>query len=168
MTAHTITPRASGLNLPVPRRPEHLVGIGFRCWLDGHSPGNVAGWEMAWSLYSNELGTARARVAVHELGLWVGKIRDVAGREITTLPYHCAGFCRDECIAISMVAASQHKVCPAMRACAFALIGCSDMEGLLSATDRFAVMLGALNQRLSADSICAIPAITAPEGHRPH
>lgn len=164
MTTHTIIPRQSGLGTPVPRRPERLVGIGFRCWIEGYSSGNIASWETAWNLYANELGACRARVAVGELGLWVGKIKDVSGRKITTLPHYCTGFCRDECVAISMVAASQHKVCPAMRACAFALIGCSDMEGLLSATDRFAVMLDALDQRLSPNSICTVPDIDCPGG----
>lgn len=168
MTTQTLPPRKSGLGVPMPRRPERLVGIGFRCWLDGFSSGNIAGWETAWNLYTSELGACRARVAVHELGLWVGKIRDVSGREITTLPHHCTGFCRDECVAISMVAASQHKVCPAMRACAFALIGCSDMEGLLTATDRFAVMLDAVGQRLSPHSICTVTDLACPAGAAIH
>ena len=168
MTTQNSMSRRSGLPTLEHRRPERLVGVGFRCWLDGFSSGNIASWETAWNLYANELGACRARVAVQELGLWVGKIKDVSGREITTLPHHCPGFCRDECVAISMVAASQHKVCPAMRACAFALIGCSDMEGLLTSTDRFAVMLDALDQRLSPNSICVVPDLACAAGAAMH
>jgi hypothetical protein len=163
MTSQFLNARASRLS-PTQSRPERLVGIGFRFWLGGYASGNIDSWETAWNLYATELGACRARVAVQELGLWVGKIKDVSGRKITTLPPHCPGFCRDECVAISMVAASQHKVCPAMRACAFALIGCSDMEELLSATDRFAVMLDALDQRLSPNSICTVPDLACPVG----
>ncbi len=159
----------SGRTFPniVRRGPERLVGIGFRCWIAGYKTGDIKSWEFAWDLYARELGACRARVAVGELGCWVRKIQDVAGREIMTMPAECAGFCRDECVAISMIAASQHKVCPALKACAFALIGCSEVESLMTATDQFALTLNALNQRLDAASICsAAPFVSSPNTTR--
>jgi hypothetical protein len=42
----------------------------------------------------------------------VRTIKNKARREIEVFPMGCKGFCRDECIAISMVAACQHDACP--------------------------------------------------------
>jgi hypothetical protein len=151
---HPRTPAAPSQLVPTLKTPEKLVGVGFRCWMTGYRTGNVESWEYAWNLYATELGANAAKTAVGELGSWVRKINDCAGRSISTMPSDCPGFCRDECVAISMIAASQHKVCPAMRACAFALIGCSQVEAIMTETDRFALTLAALDQRLSTNSIC--------------
>lgn len=154
MGSHHLIPTGAVENPAVINRaPERLVGVGFRCWMAVYKTGDISSWEYAWNLYANQLGACRARVAVAELGLWVRTIQQISGREITTLKPNCAGFCRDECVAISMIAASQHKVCPALRACAFTLIGCNEVEMIMSATDRFAVMLNAMDQRLAAASI---------------
>lgn len=142
--------------------PEQLVGIGFRCWFEGQISGDIASWEKAWELYAGRLGAARAKTALGELGLWVRTIQSLSGRPISVAPSACPGFCRDECVAIAMVAASQHKVCPAMRACAFALIECSEVEQLMDATDRFAITLDAMNQRLDAASICQVTCLATP------
>jgi hypothetical protein len=140
--------------VPALKTPEKLVGVGFRCWMAGYRTGNLDSWEYAWNLYAAELGPNAAKTAVGELGSWVRKINDCAGRSISTMPSDCPAFCRDECVAISMIAASQHKICPAMRACAFALIGCSQVESIMTETDRFALTLAVLDQRLSTNSIC--------------
>jgi hypothetical protein len=121
--------------------------------MTGYQTGDIACWEEAWNVYEATLGPTRARVAVGELGGWVRKIQRVAGRDITTFPTGCRSFCRDECVAISMVAASQHKVCPALRACAFALIGSAVIDDVMAETDSFALTLAALDQRLDAGSI---------------
>lgn len=141
------------LAVPVTRTPERLVGIGFRCWMAGYQTGDIGCWEEAWNVYEATLGPAAARVAVSELGCWVRKIQRVSGRGIATFPAGCRSFCRDECVAISMVAASQHKVCPALRACAFALLGSAVIDDVMAETDSFALTLAALDQRLEAGSI---------------
>jgi hypothetical protein len=153
---------------PILNGPERLVGIGFRCWFAGYRTGDIGNWEYAFKLYARDLGACGARVAVGELSTWVRKIQDVAGREITTLPAACPGFCRDECVAISMIAASQHKVCPALRACAFALIGCSDVDAIMTHTDSFALTLAALDQRLSTNSICMAANLVPPTSMLQH
>lgn len=153
-STHRRSPAATTSIIPQLNTPEKLVGVGFRCWMAGYRTGNLDSWEFAWNLYASELGPTAAKTAVGELGSWVRKINDCAGRTIAIMPTDCPGFCRDECVAISMIAASQHKVCPAMRACAFALIGCSQIESIMTETDRFALTLAALDQRLSTNSIC--------------
>ncbi len=148
------TPPSPAPFAPKLKTPEKLVGVGFRCWMAGYRTGDVSSWEYAWNLYASELGPVAAKTAVGELGAWVRAINDCSGRSIATMPADCPGFCRDECVAISMIAASQHKVCPALKACAFALIGCSQVETIMAQTDSFALTLAALDQRLSTNSIC--------------
>jgi hypothetical protein len=42
------------------RKGERLVVQGFRHWLSGYEFGDVACWEQAWSLFTNELGAVNA------------------------------------------------------------------------------------------------------------
>ncbi len=100
---------------------QRLVGLGFRYWVSGYQSGDIDRWEKAWKIYSSVLGPQAARTAVGELSA-LGACRQRARRGATSkfAPGDCAGFCRDECLAVSMIAACQHNTCPAMRACAFA------------------------------------------------
>ena len=69
------------------------------------------------------------------------------------LPETCVGFCRDECLAVAMIAASQHKTCPALRACAFALVEHSGVDEVVEQSERFALTLSAVGQVLSPNFI---------------
>lgn len=136
---------------PLPA-PERLVGVGFRCWLAGYRTGDIGCWETAWNAYATALGPRVAREALSELGVWVRLVRDAARREIEVCPVACRGFCRDECLAIGMVAASQHGVCPAMNACAIALLDNSSMaevEDVVEGARGFALILRLSDQVLS-------------------
>jgi hypothetical protein len=57
-------------------------------------------------------------------------------------------------MAISMVAASQHSECPAMRSCAFALLGSSDIDGVVESATEFGNVLRDFGHVLSDQSIC--------------
>ena len=46
-------------------------------------------------------------------------------------------FGQDERMAITMVAAGQHNACPAMQACASALIGATEVENVIEASTDF-------------------------------
>ena len=81
---------------------------------------------------SQALGPNAARTAVSELSAWVRAVSAAARREITVSATDCAAFCRDECLAVSMIAACQHNTCPAMRACAFALIESSLIDEVVA------------------------------------
>ncbi len=140
--------------------PERLVALGFRYWLQGRATGDIACWERTWQLYSGVLGVAGARIAVGCLSGWVRSVSDTAIRNIEVLPNGCSGFCRDECIAVSMIAACQHQVCPALRACAFALAESSLIDGVVDAAQDFADTMSSLEQVLSPGSIVAAPAET--------
>lgn len=151
-TVHSV--RSHGVRFDPARKPEQLVGIGFRCCLAGYETQDIDCWETGWNIYARELGTQCAKVAMTELTCWVRAVHLNACRRISTFPFGCSGFCRDECMAISMVAASQHAACPAMRACAFALLGSSDIDGVVETATNFAAVMSEIGHTLSDQSIC--------------
>jgi hypothetical protein len=155
--------QASGLvgassRVPPRSGAEWLVGMGFRCWLAGYDTGDIACWENGWNEYSRALGPERARRAVTELACWVRAVRASAARRIEYAPVGCPAFCADECLAISLIAASQHHRCPAMRACALALTGSDSVDPVLKAANTFADALQEADQRLSPEAVAALMA----------
>jgi hypothetical protein len=128
--------------------PERLVGLGFRYWLTGFRTGDIGCWEKAWCAYCNVLGSAAAKNAVTDLSSWVRSINRHARRDLETAAVDCDRFCRDECIAIEMISACQHEACPAMRACAFALLGCSLIEEVVQGAESFAATMRSADQIL--------------------
>lgn len=147
--------RTSATILPLPARaPERLVGVGFRCWLAGLSTGDIRCWEEAWNTYSGTLGPDNAKSLLIDLSTFVRAVKASASRDIEISPSGCRGFCRDECLAISIIAASQHGAHPALAASAGALIGSDDIGDAINGAQRLAKSLSRARQMLSADSIC--------------
>jgi hypothetical protein len=142
--------------------PERLVGFGFRLWLNGFRTGDISNWERAWSAYASTIGAAAAKTAVGQLSCWVRTIDCYAQRELVTAPNNCARFCEDERVAIAMIAACQHHVCPAMRACAFALLGCSMIEEVVEVAEDFAQAMREAQQVLSPTSAQAASLLLMP------
>ena len=141
--------------MPFPGRiPERLVGVGFRCWLTGFDTGDVSAWEEAWTAYRSTIGTDLAKPLLLELSQFVRAVKTNCNREIEVYPAGCLGFCRDECLAISVIAASQHDRRPELRACTAALTGTDDIGDALLGAQRFAASLREARQILSASSIC--------------
>jgi hypothetical protein len=141
---------------------EWLVGVGFRCWLAGYDTGDIACWETGWNEYARALGPSRAKRAVTELACWVRAVRASSARTIEYHPFGSASFCADECMAISLIAASQHHRCPAMRACAAALTGSALVEPVIDAANAFADVLQESNQLLSPEVVAALGAAARP------
>ena len=137
--------------------PERIVGLGFRYWILGRRTGEIGCWEQAWNLYTGVFGLCGARMAVGSLSQWVVALDDAANREIQVYPDACSSFCRDECLAVSLIAACQHNTCPAMRACAFALLQSSTIDRVVGGAQAFADVMTGLEQRLSVASIVAAP-----------
>ena len=148
-------------------RPERLVGLGFRRGLAALETRDIANWQFAWQEFANVAGPDHATVLVAELSLWCRTVRKCAARRIETYPLGCPGFCRDECLAISMIAASQRSICPALRACAFALLGSSEQDEPLQAAARFGKGLAEVGQVLSLTSVCDALAAMPAASHRP-
>lgn len=137
-----------------PFQAERLVGVGFRCWMMGLDTGDIDCWQTAFSEYEGCVGVDHAKMLVPGLSNWVRAVRGSAARPIQIAPRGCNQFCRDECLAIAMVAACQHSACPALKACAFALVGSSDVNRALDAAEEFATGLRKAEQILSPGSIC--------------
>ncbi len=146
---------------PIFAGPERLVGLGFRYWLDGYRSGDISSWEKAWCTYSSVMGAAAAKSAVSELSCWVRTIHNHSHRPLETSAADCASFCRDECVAIAMIAACQHHACPAMRACAFALLGCSLIDEVVNVAESFAETMRGADQVLSASHAQQLPLLAA-------
>jgi hypothetical protein len=142
-TEHWTPPQTSGLV-----GAERLVGLGFRYWLTGFRNGDISCWERTWRAYSNALGATAAKTAVTDLSCWVRAISRHSQRSLKTAAVDCESFCRDECIAIEMISACQHNACPAMRACAFALLGCSMIEEVVEGAESFAATMRGADQVL--------------------
>jgi hypothetical protein len=139
----------SGLGLgTLSPEPERLVGLGFRYWLTGFRTGDISCWERAWCAYSNAIGPAAAKDALTDLSSWVRAISRHAQRPLETSAVDCDRFCRDECVAVAMISACQHNACPAMRACAFALLGCSMIDEVVQGAENFATTMRGADQVL--------------------
>jgi hypothetical protein len=148
---------------PVPLgATERLVGLGFRLWLNGLKTGDIGYWEKAWCTYSSAMGPAVAKSAVRDLSSWVRSIRQHSQRDLETAATGCDGFCRDECVAIAMIAACQHEICPAMRACAFTLLGCSMIDEVVGVADSFAHTLQSADRILSPALTTTSTLLTLP------
>lgn len=148
--------------------PERLVGLGFRYWMLGRTTGDIACWERAWDLYSGVFGVTGGKIAVGQLSCWVDVLTQTSRRLIKVSAQSSGGFCRDECVAISMIAACQHQTCPAMRACAFALVEHSLIDGVVDCAQEFADTLAGLDHVLSPGSIVAAPAVVVAAHQRPN
>ena len=140
-----------------------LVGVGFRLWLSGYRSSDVSHWENAWQMYTAVLGPKPASTVISELSRWVRAVNTSATREIEVLPDTCPGFCRDECLAVAMIAACQHKTCPAMRACTFALVENSCLEDVVTQSECFASTLLAVDQVLSPNYIVNAAALSSQQ-----
>jgi hypothetical protein len=133
--------------------PERLVGVGFRCWLAGYQTSDIGCWEVAWHEYARAVGPRAAKPLMTELACWVRAVQDSAERRIEVYPAQCRRFCRDECLAISMVAACQHCACPAFRACAVALLGSDEIDEAMEGAEEFALRLREADQLLSPGTV---------------
>lgn len=136
------------------RAPERLVGVGFRCWLAGLGSGDIKCWEEAFNTFAATLGPVNAKDLLIELSKFVRAVKVNAQRHIETSPSSTASFCRDECLAIAIIAACQHGERQALARSVEALIGCDDIGDILNGAQALAARLTAANQILSADSIC--------------
>lgn len=132
------------------RLPERLVVEGFRRWMAGYDTGDIQCWELAWNLYAKALGPKQARGAMGELSGWVRCIRSCSARPMCLFPYGCGKLCRDECMAVSMLAGAQHRDEAALQAAAFQLVGTHRADDAIESARSFADMLGSFGQHLLA------------------
>jgi hypothetical protein len=124
--------------------------MSFRHWLTGFRTGELAHWERAFSLAEKTLGLTAARDVCCDFSQWVRLLSEHARRDLHVLEPTSRCFCRDECIAMALVAAHQNQACPALQICAITLLGCQPRDDLTIRTGALADKLAAANQRVSA------------------
>ena len=90
------------------RPPERLVLEGYRRWLAGYDSGSVTPWEMTQALYEELLGAAEGRRVLAELSHFVRTLRQCAACPLRSFPFGAHHVCRDECVALGLIAALQH------------------------------------------------------------
>jgi len=160
-SSNLVRPSAKIVPLPA-RAPERLVGVGFRCWLTGLSTGDIKSWEDAWNAFSGLLGPEHAKALLLDLSKFVRAVKTDAQRNIEISPEGCRSFCRDECLAISIIAACQHDARQALTASAVALTGSEDIGDTLNGAQALATALREAEQILCAESVypatCALRA----------
>lgn len=133
---------------------ERLVGLGFRCSVAGAAFCDPASWRTLSGAYLTALGPECGNTLLLRLSQFTCAVHNTAQRPISVNQLGCRGFCRDECLAISVIAACQHDARPALRACASALTGSSDIGDTLNSAQIFAQELACAGQMLRADSVC--------------
>lgn len=129
--------------------PDIFVGRGFRFWLTGFRTGELAHWERAFTLAEETVGLTAARDVSRDFSQWVRLLSEHSRRDLHVLEAASHCFCRDECIAMALVAAHQHQACPALQACAMTLLCCDPRDELTALTGSLADRLAAANQLVS-------------------
>lgn len=122
------------------RKGERLVVQGFRHWLSGYEFGDVACWEQAWSLFTEELGAVSAGVLVSHLHDWVKAMREKSAEPIRCLTCQCRYLCREECLCVGMIAALQHGDEASAALCAGTLVG-GRADEVIATGRQFAALL---------------------------
>jgi hypothetical protein len=147
-----------------------MVGRSFRCGMIARKGDNAASWSFAWQEFAGLAGSQSADVLVGRLATFVEKVDSSAARPIEVLPAGCPGLCRDECLAVSIIAASQLGACPALKACAFALLQSWEVEPCVRSAAAFSEGLRQAGQILPADLVCNALALMPAESGRtvPH
>lgn len=146
---------------------ERLAGHCFRRAMIGLEHGDPAGMVFVWQLLASAAGGERADGLAAGVGRFARAVSQSAARRIEVLPAGCPGLCRDECLAVSIIAACQHDQCPALKACVFALIASSHVEPVVAAARPLAEGLAAARLALSPSAICNAAVIPAPASRLP-
>ncbi len=142
------------------RKGERLVVQGFRHWLSGYEFGDVACWEQAWSLFTEELGAVNAGVLVSHLRDWVKAMRERSAEPIRCLTCQCRYLCREECLCVGIIAALQHGDEASAALCAGTLVGGRADEVITTARQFAALLMGNGARLLEVPSLVIVSIIS--------
>ncbi len=134
---------------------EAVVGFGFRCVMQAYLNGAYHWMTPCGQLFEQEFAE-HAHEAVARLAIWGEAVRTCALRRIEVLPARCWSFCRDECLAVTLVAASRHRECPALQMCACMLLGNAQVAPALEAADAFCATLERAGAQFASPSADAL------------
>lgn len=134
---------------------EALVGFGFRCAMNADLY-NAAQWMRTCNqVFNRELDGGDVQGVLYDLMVWRDAVRSCSLRRIELLPSLCWSFCRDECLAVTLVAASEHRACPALQICAYTLLGNAEIAPVLDAAKIFGHTLRQSGVAFSSSSVNA-------------
>ncbi len=154
LMGYRATAPVAGVSARPDFRVAQMVGRSFRCGMLARREKSALAWSFAWQEIAGVAGPARADGLVTALGRFVESVDRAAARPIEVLPKGCPGLCRDECLAVSIVAASQLGACPALKACVFALLDNGDVEACIRSAETFGAALTDAGQTLPPDAVC--------------
>ena len=149
-------------------RLAQMVGRSFRCGIHARREKSDIAWSFAWQELAGVLGPESADRLFKSLGGFVASVDATAARKIEVLPKGCPGLCRDECLAVSIVAASQLGACPALRACIFVLIENGEVEPCVRSAAEFSHALREAGYTLPSDVVCNALALMPDGAGRMH
>lgn len=153
-----------------PRRPDfrvaQMVGRSFRCAMLARRETSGVSWSYAWQEIAGVAGAAQADDLIIALEKFVESVDRTTARRIDVLPKGCPGLCRDECLAVSIIAASQLGACPALKACVYALIDSGNVEACIKTAGSFSTALRHAGQTLPPDVVCNALAMMPEEPGR--
>jgi hypothetical protein len=148
------------------RPAEKLVLEGYRHWTAGFDTGSVVPWEMAWSLYSDILGGADARIALAQLSCFIRTLGRCVHCPLRAFPFGARHICRDECLTLGLVAANQHRDARSAELCLGGLVCAPRAREVGEAAADFASALSGFGQRLLPIPPGAIEDILARSGRK--
>ena len=89
------------------RPAERLVISGYRNMMAAYELCDGDCWEEIWRSFTHELGSQAARRTVGEVQYWARTLRANSERPLAFYPNRSLQLCKDECMALSLVAAAQ-------------------------------------------------------------
>lgn len=156
--------RDCGAGAYLDRMPERLVLEGYRHWTAGYQTSSVVPWELAWRLYDGLLGTEEAKHALAELAHFVRVMVQCASCPLRSFPSGARHLCREECLALGLVAGVQHSDDLTVGRCLNALTCPRRCEAIALAAGSFAITLKSMNQLLLPIPASVIDEVTARGG----
>jgi hypothetical protein len=146
---------------------ERLVISGYRNMMAAYELGDGACWEEIWRSFTHELGSRSARRTVGEVQYWVRTLRANSERPLAFFPNRSLHLCKDECIALSLVAAAQGGDYEAGCCVAGMLIGTEDalrINDVWQASSHLAAALHCSGQVMHACPRAVIRMLSNPVG----
>lgn len=140
-TADDPQTRAQGAHINAPA--ENLLFTSYRCWMAGYATGDVNCWDLAWLALERTMPVPSAKVMYGEFHHFVRTIREHARRDVGWRPAACRCLCRDECVVLALIEASQRSHEPGETVYASWLLGRSDSAPLVEASRSLAAALSA-------------------------
>lgn len=144
------------------RQAEMLVLEGYRHWTAGFETGSVIPWEMAWTVYTQELGIKNAKRAVTELSHFIRTLHFNAACQLKAFPYGSLHICREECLLMGLISALQNGDDTTRDVCLDALVTGSRIGQVKQAAQDYAQTMAELDQVLLPIPHYAVASLILP------